>query len=59
MSIEVIRDRAHKMRHVVHVRQHAFSVDATLSHDFAQRHLPPELLDGERADEEHHARSHE
>jgi len=27
MSIQVIRDRASKMRHVVHVRQHSFSVD--------------------------------
>ena len=27
MPIEVIRDRSQKMRHVVHVRQHAFAVD--------------------------------
>src|SRR5262245_13915670 len=27
MTIEVVRDRAHKMRHTVHVRQHALSVD--------------------------------
>ena len=27
MSIEVIRDRSHKMKHVVHVRQHTFAVD--------------------------------
>ncbi len=27
MTIAVIRDRAHRMKHVVHVRQHAFAVD--------------------------------
>lgn len=27
MSIEVIRDTTHKMKHTVHVRQHAFTVD--------------------------------
>jgi len=27
MSIQVVRDRAQKMKHVVHVRQHAFAVD--------------------------------
>ena len=27
MAIEVVRDRAQQMKHVVHVRQHAFSVD--------------------------------
>src|ERR1051325_11140739 len=27
MSIEVVRDRSHKMKHVVHVRQHPFAVD--------------------------------
>ena len=27
MSIQVIRDRSQKMKHVVHVRQHAFAVD--------------------------------
>jgi putative redox protein len=27
MSIQVIRDRSRKMKHVVHVRQHAFAVD--------------------------------
>ena len=27
MDIKVIRDRAGKMRHIVHVRQHAFPVD--------------------------------
>lgn len=27
MSIEVIRDTAQKMKHTVHVRQHAFTVD--------------------------------
>ena len=27
MTIEVIRDRTHKMKHVVHVRQHHFAAD--------------------------------
>ena len=27
MAIEVIRERSHKMKHVVHVRQHSFAVD--------------------------------
>jgi putative redox protein len=27
MAIEVIRDRAQKMKHTVHVRQHSFTVD--------------------------------
>ena len=27
MSILVVRDRAHKMKHVVHVREHSFAVD--------------------------------
>lgn len=27
MAIEVVRDTAHRMKHVVHVRQHAFTVD--------------------------------
>jgi len=27
MSIQVVRDRSRKMKHVVHVRQHAFVVD--------------------------------
>src|SRR6476469_4396195 len=27
MSVLVIRDRAHKMKHTVHVRQHSFAVD--------------------------------
>jgi len=27
MSIQVVRDRSRKMKHVVHVRQHAFAVD--------------------------------
>ena len=27
MSIEVVRDRAQKMKHTVHVRQHVFAVD--------------------------------
>ena len=27
MTIQVVRDRTHKMKHVVHVRQHAFAVD--------------------------------
>ena len=27
MSIVVVRDRAHKMKHIVHVREHAFAVD--------------------------------
>lgn len=27
MSIEIVRDRAQKMKHTVHVRQHAFAVD--------------------------------
>src|SRR4051812_12637145 len=27
MPIEVIRDRSHRMKHVVHVRQHSFAVD--------------------------------
>jgi putative redox protein len=31
MSIEVIRDRSRKMKHTVHVRQHAFAVDEPAS----------------------------
>ena len=27
MTIQVTRDRSHKMKHVVHVRQHSFTVD--------------------------------
>ncbi|AMO22052.1 OsmC family protein [Ramlibacter solisilvae] len=27
MTISVIRDRSHRMKHVVHVRQHSFAVD--------------------------------
>jgi putative redox protein len=27
MTISVIRDRSHRMKHMVHVRQHAFAVD--------------------------------
>jgi putative redox protein len=27
MTIQVVRDRTHKMKHVVHVRQHSFTVD--------------------------------
>ena len=27
MSILVVRDRAHKMKHIVHVREHSFAVD--------------------------------
>jgi putative redox protein len=27
MTIQVTRDRSHKMKHVVHVRQHSFNVD--------------------------------
>jgi len=27
MTIQVIRDRSHRMKHVVHVRQHSFAVD--------------------------------
>ena len=27
MSIQVVRDRSRKMKHVVHVRQHSFTVD--------------------------------
>jgi putative redox protein len=31
MSIEVVRDRAQKMKHTVHVRQHRFAVDEPAS----------------------------
>ena len=31
MTIEVIRDRSRKMKHTVHVRQHAFAVDEPAS----------------------------
>ena len=31
MSIEVVRDRSQKMKHTVHVRQHAFAVDEPAS----------------------------
>ena len=31
MSIDVVRDRAQKMKHTVHVRQHAFAVDEPAS----------------------------
>ena len=31
MTILVSRDRAHRMRHMVHVRQHAFAVDEPLA----------------------------
>ena len=31
MSIQIVRDRSRKMKHVVHVRQHAFAVDEPAS----------------------------
>ena len=31
MAIEVVRDRSQKMKHTVHVRQHAFSIDEPAS----------------------------
>jgi len=31
MGIEIVRDRMHKMKHTVHVRQHAFAVDEPAS----------------------------
>ena len=31
MTIEVVRDRSRKMKHTVHVRQHAFAVDEPAS----------------------------
>ena len=31
MAIQVVRDRAHKMKHVVHVRQHELAVDEPAS----------------------------
>ena len=31
MSIDVVRDRSRKMKHTVHVRQHAFAVDEPAS----------------------------
>ena len=31
MAIEVVRDRSQKMKHTVHVRQHAFSIDEPTS----------------------------
>jgi putative redox protein len=31
MTIEVVRDRSHTMKHTVHVRQHAFAVDEPAS----------------------------
>jgi len=39
--------------------EHALTVHSTLSDDFAQRDLPPEPFDRERADEEKHPRSNE
>ena len=37
--------------------EETLTVHSTLSDDFAQRHLPPELFDRKRADEEKHSRS--
>ena len=31
MAIEVVRDRSQRMKHVVHVRQHAFAIDEPAS----------------------------
>lgn len=31
MNIEIVRDRAHKMKHIVHVRQHTFPIDEPAS----------------------------
>jgi hypothetical protein len=39
--------------------QHSFAFDSTLSYDITQRSASPQTLDGERSDQEHHARSHE
>ena len=39
--------------------EETLTVHSTLSDDFAQRHLPPEPFDRERADEEKHSRSNE
>jgi putative redox protein len=31
MTIEIVRDRSHKMKHTVHVRQHVFAIDEPAS----------------------------
>jgi putative redox protein len=31
MTIELVRDRSQKMKHTVHVRQHAFAIDVPAS----------------------------
>lgn len=31
MTIEILRDRSHKMKHTVHVRQHVFAIDEPAS----------------------------
>ena len=39
--------------------EHALAVNAALSDDVAERRLAPEPFNGERPDQEDHARSHE
>ena len=47
MSIQVIRDRSRKMKHVVHVRQHAFAVDEPESNGGEDLGITPhEVYDG-------------
>ena len=41
MSILVIRDRAHKMKHVVHVRQHSFAVDEPVTNGGEDQGIGP------------------
>jgi len=31
MTIQIVRDRSHKMKHTVHVRQHSFAIDEPAS----------------------------
>jgi putative redox protein len=47
MTIHVKRDRAHKMKHVVHVRQHSFTVDEPPSNGGEDLGITPhEVYDG-------------
>ena len=60
MSIQVIRDRASKMRHVVHVRQHSFSVDEPAGNGGEDLGITPhETYDSEeRAEDRHRSERH-
>ena len=41
MTLEVVRDRSQKMKHTVHVRQHAFAIDEPASNGGEDRGVTP------------------